>query len=70
MSRVLFPSWSETIHSMDDLVKQEGVHYQKFNDVPFTGDFVNYWSKRTVSEDCGQVFMLKKMEEHILTIKE
>ena len=27
------PSWSET---MDDLVKREGIYYQKFTDVPFT----------------------------------
>jgi antitoxin component YwqK of YwqJK toxin-antitoxin module len=28
------PSWSETL---DDLVKREGIYYQKFTDVPFTG---------------------------------
>tara|TARA_B110000238_G_C15834875_1_gene314360 strand:+ start:39 stop:524 length:486 start_codon:yes stop_codon:yes gene_type:complete len=28
------PSWSATI---DDLVQREGIYYQKFNDVPFTG---------------------------------
>jgi len=29
------PSWSET---MGDLVIREGVYYQKFTDVPFTGE--------------------------------
>jgi len=28
------PSWSE---EMGDLVKREGIYYQKFTDVPFTG---------------------------------
>jgi hypothetical protein len=28
------PSWSATI---DDLVQREGIYYQKFNNVPFTG---------------------------------
>ena len=28
------PSWSET---MDDLVKREGLYYEKFTDVPYTG---------------------------------
>ena len=28
------PSWSVTI---DDLVKREGIYYEKFTDVPFTG---------------------------------
>ena len=29
------PSWSVTI---DDLVKREGIYYEKFIDVPFTGE--------------------------------
>jgi len=28
------PSWSETL---DDLVQREGIYYQKFTDVPFSG---------------------------------
>ena len=28
------PSWSVT---MDDLVEREGLYYEKFTDVPFTG---------------------------------
>ena len=35
MSLVSFPSWGLT---MDDLVQREGLHYQKFTDVPFTGE--------------------------------
>ena len=34
MSLLSTPSWSETF---DDLVKREGIYYQKFTDVPFTG---------------------------------
>ena len=29
------PSWSVTI---DDLVKREGIYYEKFTDVPVTGE--------------------------------
>ena len=35
MSLVSFPSWGLT---MDDLVQREGLYYQKFTDVPFTGE--------------------------------
>ena len=35
LSLISFPSWSETI---DDLVERDGLHYQKFSDVPFTGE--------------------------------
>ena len=35
MSLVSFPSWGL---SMDDLVEREGLYYQKFTDVPFTGE--------------------------------
>lgn len=35
MSLVSFPSWGL---SMDDLVQREGLYYQKFTDVPFTGE--------------------------------
>ena len=32
-------SWSEDV-SYDDLVKRDGLYYEKFTDVPFTGDVV------------------------------
>ena len=35
MSLVSFPSWGLT---MDDLVQREGLYFQKFTDVPFTGE--------------------------------
>ena len=35
MCLVSFPSWGLT---MDDLVQREGLYYQKFTDVPFTGE--------------------------------
>ena len=35
MSLVSFPSWGLT---MDDLVERDGLYYQKFTDVPFTGE--------------------------------
>ncbi len=35
LSLVSFPSWGLT---MGDLVKREGLYYQKFTDVPFTGE--------------------------------
>ena len=35
MSLVSLPSWGL---SMDDLVQREGLYYQKFTDVPFTGE--------------------------------
>ncbi len=35
LSLVSSPSWGL---SMDDLVQREGVYYQKFTDVPFTGE--------------------------------
>ena len=34
MSLVSFPSWGLT---MEDLVERKGVYYEKFSDVPFTG---------------------------------
>ena len=34
MSLVSFPSWGLT---MDDLVEREGLYYEKFTDIPFTG---------------------------------
>ena len=34
MSLVSFPSWGLT---MDDLVQRDGLYYEKFTDVPFTG---------------------------------
>ena len=53
---------------MDDLVNQEGVHYQKFSDVPFTGKFVNYRSKRFVNKGCGEGFMLKKIKNKMASL--
>ena len=35
MSMVSFPSWGLT---MDDLVQRDGLYYQRFTDVPFTGE--------------------------------
>ena len=35
ISLVSLPSWGL---SMDDLVQREGLYYQKFTDVPFTGE--------------------------------
>ena len=35
MSLMSFPSWGLT---MDDLVKRGGLYYEKFTDVPFTGE--------------------------------
>lgn len=35
LSLVSFPSWGL---SMDDLVQREGLYYEKFTDVPFTGE--------------------------------
>ena len=35
MSLVSFPSWGL---SMDDLVEREGLYFQKFTDIPFTGE--------------------------------
>ena len=35
LSLVSFPSWGLTF---DDLVKREGLYYQRFTDVPFTGE--------------------------------
>ena len=35
MSLVSFPSWGLT---MDDLVERDSLYYQKFTDVPFTGE--------------------------------
>jgi antitoxin component YwqK of YwqJK toxin-antitoxin module len=35
ISLLSFPSWSAT---MDDLVYRGGIYYQKFTDVPFTGE--------------------------------
>jgi len=42
------PSWGET---MDDLVERNGLYYQKFTDVPFTGEItgpiaVDNWSEQ------------------------
>ena len=34
MSLVSFPSWGL---SMDDLVQRDGLWYEKFNDIPFSG---------------------------------
>ena len=34
LSLLSSPSWSET---MDDLVKRDGLYYEKFSDVPFSG---------------------------------
>ena len=52
MSLVSFPSWASEIdgkylnckcksnsqNCIDDLVKRGGLYYEKFTDVPFTGD--------------------------------
>lgn len=35
MSLVAPPSWGET---MDDLVERDGIYYEKFSDIPFTGE--------------------------------
>ena len=35
LSLVSFPSWGLTTN---DLVKRDGLYYQKFTDVPFTGE--------------------------------
>ena len=35
MSLVAIPSWSETLN---DLVQRDGIYYEKFSDVPFTGE--------------------------------
>ena len=35
LSLVSFPSWGL---SVDDLVQREGLYYQKFTDIPFTGE--------------------------------
>ena len=40
MSLVSFPSWGE---SVDDLVERAGVYYEKFSDVPFTGEVNGRW---------------------------
>ena len=37
MYLVSFPSWGETVDS-DDVVMRDGLYYQKFTDVPFTGE--------------------------------
>ena len=47
MSLVSFPSWGLT---MDDLVQREGLYYQKFTDVPFTGE-LNEGSFRGLFKD-------------------
>ena len=41
LSCLLFTSvgWSEDINS-DDLVRRDGLYYEKFTDVPFTGNVV------------------------------
>ena len=41
LSCLLFTSggWSKDINS-DDLIKRDGLYYEKFTDVPFTGDIV------------------------------
>ena len=36
LSLLSFPNWSETL-TMDDLVERNGLFYEKFTDVPFTG---------------------------------
>ena len=40
MCLMSFPSWGET---KDDLVQREGLYYQKFTDVPFTGEVEGEW---------------------------
>ena len=42
MSLVSFPSWGLT---MDDLVERDGLYYEKFTVVPFTGE-INEWLER------------------------
>jgi len=37
LSLLSSPSWSETV-TMDDLVQRGGLYYEKFMDVPFTGE--------------------------------
>ena len=49
------PSWCE---EMSDLVKREGIYYQKFTDVPFTGE-VNGQEQGTMKNGGKEGFWIR-----------
>ena len=57
ISCLLFTSvgWSKTING-DDLVERGGLYYEKYTDVPFTGNVVGKFQGKFVRVDQKEIF--------------